>query len=141
MSILIIQKSFFFSCIVFHYYRKWGYIKQNESSTLFLYKIICKQHQGTKNKASNTLESGIILFEVTKAPSCRSSVFIVNIFWISCYLLGQFILNNLTGWISLEVNLFQPSVYIYIETSHLLCRIKQMTGFYMKRNTGLKWSM
>ena len=141
MSILIIQKSFFFSCIVFHYYRKWGYTKQNESSTLFLYKIICKQHQGTKNKASNTLESGIILFEVTKAPSCRSSVFIVNIFWISCYLLGQFILNNLTGWISLEVNLFQPSVYIYIETSHLLCRTKQMTGFYMKRNTGLKWSM
>ena len=25
-----------------------------------------------------------------------------------------------------------------IETSHLFCRAKQMTGFYIKRNTGLK---
>ena len=27
----------------------------------------------------------------------------------------------------------------YIETSHLIYNVKQMTGFYMKRNTGLKW--
>ena len=26
-----------------------------------------------------------------------------------------------------------------MESSHLFCRAKQMTGFYMKRNTGLKW--
>ena len=26
-----------------------------------------------------------------------------------------------------------------METSHLFCRAKQMTGFYMKCNTGLKW--
>ena len=26
----------------------------------------------------------------------------------------------------------------HIETSHLFCATKQMTGFYMKRNTGLK---
>ena len=27
----------------------------------------------------------------------------------------------------------------YIETSHLIYNVKQMTGFYMKRNTELKW--
>ena len=31
------------------------------------------------------------------------------------------------------------SIAFYIETSHLFCFAKQMTGFYMKRNTGLKW--
>ena len=34
---------------------------------------------------------------------------------------------------------FQPSVAFHIETSHLFCKAKQMTGFYMKRCTGLKW--
>ena len=37
------------------------------------------------------------------------------------------------------VNPFQPSVAFHIETSHLICKAKQMTGFYMKCNTGLKW--
>ena len=37
------------------------------------------------------------------------------------------------------VNLFHPSVAFHIETSHLLCRVKQMAGFYMKRNIVLKW--
>ena len=36
------------------------------------------------------------------------------------------------------LNLFQPSVAFYIETSHLFCSAKEMTGFYMKCNTGLK---
>ena len=36
------------------------------------------------------------------------------------------------------INLFQPSVAFHIEISHLLCKAKQMTGFYMERNTGLK---
>ena len=36
-------------------------------------------------------------------------------------------------------NLFQPSLAFHIETSHLFRRTKQITGFYMKRNTGLKW--
>ena len=39
----------------------------------------------------------------------------------------------------INTNLFQPSVAFYIETSHLFCKAKQMTGFYMKRNTGMKW--
>ena len=39
-----------------------------------------------------------------------------------------------------RVNPFQPSVMFHIETSHLFCRAKQMSGFYMKRNTGLKWA-
>ena len=38
-----------------------------------------------------------------------------------------------------SINPFQPSFVFQIETSHLFCRAKQMTGFYMKRNTGLKW--
>ena len=36
-------------------------------------------------------------------------------------------------------SIFRPSVVFHIETSHLFCSAKQMTGFYMKRNTGLKW--
>ena len=38
-----------------------------------------------------------------------------------------------------RVNSFQPSVAFHIETSHLFCRAKQVTGFYMIRSTGLKW--
>ena len=33
------------------------------------------------------------------------------------------------------LNSFRPSVAFHIET----CSAKQMTGFYMKRNTGLEW--
>ena len=36
-------------------------------------------------------------------------------------------------------NLFQPSAAFHIEISHLICSANQMTGLYMKRNTGLKW--
>ena len=34
-------------------------------------------------------------------------------------------------------NPFQPIVAFHIETSHLICIANQMTGFYMKYNTGL----
>ena len=34
---------------------------------------------------------------------------------------------------------FQPSVAFHIETSQLFCSAKQMAGFYIKRNTRLKW--
>ena len=37
------------------------------------------------------------------------------------------------------LNPFQPIAVCHIETIHLLCSEKQMTGFYMKRNTELKW--
>ena len=37
------------------------------------------------------------------------------------------------------IKLFQPSVIFHIETTHLFCYVKQMTGFYMKCNTTLKW--
>ena len=40
---------------------------------------------------------------------------------------------------SILFNPFQPSVVFHIKTSHLFCSAKQMTGFYMKHNTGLKW--
>ena len=37
------------------------------------------------------------------------------------------------------LNPFQTSVAFHIETSHLFSRAEQMTGFYMKHNTGFKW--
>ena len=36
-------------------------------------------------------------------------------------------------------NPFQPSFAFHIETSHLVCTTNQVTGFYMKCNTGLQW--
>ena len=38
-----------------------------------------------------------------------------------------------------RVNSFQPSNAFHIEISHLICHANQMTGFYMKCNTCLKW--
>ena len=37
------------------------------------------------------------------------------------------------------INPIQPSVAFHIETRHLICSANQMTGFYMRCNTGLKW--
>ena len=37
------------------------------------------------------------------------------------------------------VSPFQPSVAFHLEISHLICTANQVTGFYMKCNTGLKW--
>ena len=45
---------------------------------------------------------------------------------------------TLWSWIE-RFNPFQPSAVFHIETSLLFCRALQMIGFYMKRNTGLKW--
>ena len=36
-----------------------------------------------------------------------------------------------------QVDPIQPGVAFNIETRHLIYSAKQMTGFYMKRNTGL----
>ena len=36
-------------------------------------------------------------------------------------------------------HLTQPSVAFHIETSHLICTEKQITVFFMKCNTGLRW--
>ena len=41
--------------------------------------------------------------------------------------------------LSLSFNSFQSSVAIHVETDHFFCRPKQMTGFYMKCNSGPKW--
>ena len=38
-----------------------------------------------------------------------------------------------------DFNPFQPSVMLHIETIHLISPENQLTGFFMKRNTGLKW--
>ena len=37
-----------------------------------------------------------------------------------------------------SLNPFQLSVAFHIETSHLFCTEKQMTGFYVKRNPEVK---
>ena len=49
-------------------------------------------------------------------------------------------LTILWGWrLKVDhINLFQPSVAFYIETSHLFFFVKQITGFYIECNTGLK---
>ena len=36
-------------------------------------------------------------------------------------------------------NPFQSSVAFHMETSHLICSANQITVFYVKRNTRLKW--
>ena len=41
--------------------------------------------------------------------------------------------------LSVAPNPFQPSVSFNIETNHLICVAKQMTGFYTECNTGLNW--
>ena len=37
------------------------------------------------------------------------------------------------------INPFLPSVAFHIKTSHFFCSGKKMSGFYMERNTELKW--
>lgn len=39
----------------------------------------------------------------------------------------------------LLLDLFQPIVTFHKETGYLFCSAKQLIGFYMKFNTGLKW--
>ena len=62
------------------------------------------------------------------------------------YKMETVIRNGLTSkypWLSFHVKLFinpyQPSVAFYVETRHLFWSATEMTGFYMKRNTELKW--
>ena len=38
-----------------------------------------------------------------------------------------------------KFNPFQLSIVFHTETSHLSYTVNQITGFYMKCNTGLKW--
>ena len=37
------------------------------------------------------------------------------------------------------INPFQPNVTFFIENSDVICNANQMTGSYIKCNTGLKW--
>ena len=38
-----------------------------------------------------------------------------------------------------KFNPFRLSIVFHTETSHLIYTVNQITGFYMKCNTGLKW--
>ena len=40
---------------------------------------------------------------------------------------------------TVNINPFQPSLAFHVETKTSDWFAKQMTGFYMKCNTGLKW--
>ena len=50
----------------------------------------------------------------------------------------MFILKIFSFSILKPISPFQPSIAFHIETSHLFWKTKQLTGFYMKRNTGMK---
>ena len=47
--------------------------------------------------------------------------------------------NYHLGNVSILVNIFQPSDAFHIETSHLIRKTDQMTGFYMKYKNGRTW--
>ena len=48
--------------------------------------------------------------------------------------------DNLTGLCSPNLsNKIRHSVAFHIKTSQLFCSTKQLTGFYMEHNIGLKW--
>ena len=47
--------------------------------------------------------------------------------------------NVFNSWEEMRLYSFQPSLAFYIETSHLIYTANQMTSFYMKCSTGLKW--
>ena len=47
--------------------------------------------------------------------------------------------GNITKSFSQPVPFFKPVLRFIIETSHLIFTGNQITGFYMKYKTGLKW--
>ena len=51
---------------------------------------------------------------------------------------SNLILLHVLHTIIVPMNPFQPCVALHIETNHLIWTANQMTGFYMKGNTGLK---
>ena len=48
------------------------------------------------------------------------------------------VIHNVFAFILCLFNPFQPSAAFLVETSHLFCSAKQMSGFCMKRNSVLK---
>ena len=61
---------------------------------------------------------------------------------IKCRIFHLKLLLQKCDWFSegdQSFNTFQPSGPFRIETNHLICSVNQMTGFYMKCTTGLKW--
>ena len=66
----------------------------------------------------------------------------IDLFEMLSYLQSK---NNLVTnkWVTsyiwkCSLNLLEPSIVFYIETSHLICTANQIIGSYMKCNTGLK---
>ena len=70
----------------------------------------------------------------------------LRLFWYLCLSIKVYILflyeplrRPVRNFSEAYLNLFQLGVVFRIETSHLICSTNQMTGFYTKCNTGLKW--
>ena len=70
----------------------------------------------------------------------------LGLFWYLCLSIKVYILflyeplrRPVRNFSEAYLNLFQLGVVFPIETSHLICSTNQMTGFYTKCNTGLKW--
>ena len=63
--------------------------------------------------------------------------------WLINYSYKHFLMFDrvLNAFLLLAFNQFQLNVAFHIDISHLFCSAKQLTGFYMKRNTGLKWEI
>ena len=55
------------------------------------------------------------------------------------YICHSILLTHFAFGTNDPINTFQLSVAFHIATSHLICYANQMTGFYMKCNTRLKW--
>ena len=57
----------------------------------------------------------------------------------SCKHGSQKAVNSFQPSVAFHIETIQPSVAFHIEISHLICIANQITGFYMKCSTGLKW--
>ena len=55
-----------------------------------------------------------------------------------CDFLNFAVSHTATFFEHVLTHFIRPVTAFHIETRHLFCSAKQMTGFYMKHNTGLK---
>ena len=94
--------------------------------------VISKLPDGNNRANVEVVVDTAINFHVILAVNIKVEIF----FYLLLYVVTQSIqINNFSE----SFNSFQASVAFHKETSYLLCRAKKMTGFYMKRNTELKW--
>ena len=82
----------------------------------------------------------------SRSLNCTNGIVSCKTSQIICFF-SPFFFENLSPIFSfqrptfqnLQISPFQPSIAFNIETNHLICNENQVTGFYMKCNTELKW--